>query len=379
MRKPRVIVVGGGPSGGACALGLARTGRFSVQVLDKSRYPRIKVCGSGLSPHALEMLQRLGIRDRFAARRGVIDTLMVRGPAGGEVRVASGIEAWVVPRVELDAGILRAAGELGVELHEDTKVLALLRDGAGQVAGVRTEAGELEADLVVCADGSPSRFSTDPRPKTTIRTLMGWWRGTPWDGRTAHMIWDRRLAGYYAWMFPEPDGVVNIGLTIPESAPEAARLKPLFQALLDEHWGEGLRRAEPVGKWMGHPAVITTGLGPIVERRAIWAGEAARLVSPGSVEGISFALESGITAAATIAGGLDVRGAAPGLSWSARAAYRARTAAHVLPKFWAGEAVARAARQPWARELGRRVVEGRGNLWINQALGTMLGDSRPTA
>jgi flavin-dependent dehydrogenase len=376
MRKPKVIIVGGGPSGGACALALTQTGRFDVLVLDKSVYPRVKVCGSGLSPHALRMLDRLGVRDRFAPRHGVIDTMIVKGPAGSEMRLSAGIEAWVVPRVELDQGVVGAAVELGAEFREGTKVLALVRDAQDTVVGVKTEAGDLEADLVVCADGSPSRFSRDDRPRTTIRTLMGWWRGTPWDGRAAHMIWDRRLDGYYAWMFPEPGGVVNIGLTIPEHAPAASRLKELFQELLDEHWGDGLRDAELVGKWMGHPAVISTSVGPIAERRAAWVGEAARLVSPGSVEGISFALESGITAAEFIDGHFDLR---RGLSPLACAGYRARTAANVLAKFWVGEGVARAARSPRARVVGERVVRGPAGAWLNRTISRVLGEARPAA
>ena len=209
-RRPKIIVVGGGPSGGACALTLARTGRFDVLMLDKSTYPRVKVCGSGLSPHAIKMLDRLGLRERFAPHHGDIHTVLVRGPEGGELRLDAGITAWVVPRTELDHGIVQEAVQHGAEFREGTKVLGLLRDADGVTAGVTTEAGELEADFVVCADGSPSRFSADGRPKSTIRTLVGWWRGTPWNGHEAHMIWDRRLAGYYAWMFPEPGGVVNI-------------------------------------------------------------------------------------------------------------------------------------------------------------------------
>jgi len=376
MRKTRVIVVGGGPSGGSCALALAQTGRYEVMVLDKSKYPRVKVCGSGLSPHALKMLDRLGIRARFAAIHGVIDTMIVRGPDGGEMRLRSGIQAWVVPRVELDAGIVRAACELGAELREETKVLDLVRDGRGKVVGVKTEGGELEADLVVCADGSPSRFSRDETPKTTIRTLMGWWRGTPWNGTAAHMIWDRRLAGYYAWMFPEPGDVVNIGLTIPEDAAETGRLKGLFQELLDEHWGVGLEGAEQVGKWMGHPAVITTRVGPIAESHAVWVGEAARMVSPGTVEGIGFALETGITAAGVIG-----RAFTPerGLSPLAIAGYRARLAASMLPKFVAGEAVARAVQVPQLRVFADQLVHGSAMAWFNRAIRLVLGDNRDEA
>jgi flavin-dependent dehydrogenase len=295
MRRPKVIVIGGGPSGGACALELSRGARFEVIVVDKSVYPRVKVCGSGLSPHALRMLDHLGLRDRFAPRHCAIEKMTLRGPDGGELEFDAGIEAWVVPRVELDHGIVQAAVASGAQFSEGTKVLSLLRDAAGMVLGVQTEDQQIEADLVVCADGSPSRFSLDKRPKTTIHTLMGWWRGTPWGDHSAQMVWDRRLAGYYAWRFPEPGGVVNIGLTIPEHAPEGERLKELFQALLDEYWGEGLRGAEQIGKWMGHPAVISRSVGKVAESRALWVGEAARLVSPGTVEGISFALESGIT------------------------------------------------------------------------------------
>ncbi|HEY8377309.1 MAG TPA: NAD(P)/FAD-dependent oxidoreductase [Nannocystis sp.] len=373
MRKPKVIVVGAGPSGGACALSLARTGQFELLVLDKSRYPRVKVCGSGLSPHALAMLDRLEVRQRFRPNHAVIDTLVVRSPTGEERHLVAGVQAWIVPRVELDHGIVQAAVELGAEFREGVKVVELLRDGAGVVRGVKSDAGEFEADLVVCADGSPSRFSTDPRPKTTIRTIMGWWRGTPWSGRAVHMFWDPRLSGYYAWMFPEPGGVVNIGLTIPETAPEAGRLKGLFQDLLDDYWADGLRDAEQVGKWMGHPAVITSRVGPIAEARAIWVGEAARLVSPGTVEGIGFALESGIVAADVIARHFTT---ARGLSPLACAGYRARVAASMLPKFWVGEAVARGSQIPLVRKLADRVVQGPAAAWLNRTISAVLGDNR---
>jgi|JI6StandDraft_1071083.scaffolds.fasta_scaffold00212_13 flavin-dependent dehydrogenase len=373
MRKPKIIIVGAGPSGGACALKLAQTGSYEVQVLDKSRYPRVKVCGSGLSPHAQDMLERLGLRRGLIPRRGVIDTLQVRGPDGDQRSLNAGIEAWVVPRVELDNGIIRAAVERGAEFREGVKVLELLRDGADAVRGVKTEAGELEADLVICADGSPSRFSRDERPKTTIRTLMGWWRGTPYSGsRTAHMFWDRRLAGYYAWMFPEPDGVVNIGLTIPESAPAAQRLKDLFQDLLDEYWAEGVRDAELVGKWMGHPAVITNRVGPVAEARAMWIGEAARLVSPGSVEGIGFALESGIVAAGVVERGFT---GGEGLSTLARAGYRARLAASMLPKFWAGEGFARSIQIPQLRNVASKLYQSPAGAWLDRKIATVLGDN----
>jgi menaquinone-9 beta-reductase len=349
-------------------LSLARAGRAEVVVLDKSSYPRVKVCGSGLSPHALDVVQRLGLRRTIEPYHVPMRGITARGPGGAEVHLRGAKGAWVVPRRELDQAIVRAAEAAGAILHEDTKVTALVRDAAGRVRGVETTRGALEADFVVCANGSPSRFEVDESPREGIRTLMGWWRGVrlpaPDEGV---MIWDERLDGYYAWAFPEPQGVVNIGLTIPEGSPHASRLKALFQELLDEHFGAALRGAEPLGKQMGHPATVTTRVGPIVEASALWCGEAARLVSPGSVEGIGFAMESGMVAAEQLRG-LDPTA---GLGPLQQARYRARTAVRMLPRFWAGEAFTRVMRSPTVRRLATRVASPR---WLSERAAALVGE-----
>ncbi len=353
MRKPKVVIVGAGPSGGACALALAMTDRSEVVLLDKSHYPRQKTCGSGLSPHALSILTRLQLMPQLRQQHVRMRALTATGPGGGHFRISTGRDAWVIPRVELDHQIAQTAVAFGATFHEQVKGLALLRDPSGQVCGVKTDKGDFEADLVVCADGSPSRFSTDTRPKSTIRTLMGWWRGATFPAEEGFMVWDRRLAGYYAWVFPEPGGITNVGLTIPEHAADARRLKPLFQELLDEHFAAGLRDAEQIGRWKGHPAVVSTSVGTIIEPRAIWVGESARLVSPGTVEGISFALESGIMAATQIG---SYFGQQRGFSPLACRGYQALTSARMMPKFWAGEAFVRAMQSPSARHLGDSVM-----------------------
>src|SRR5580693_4016201 len=55
-----VIVVGAGPAGSTTAAYLARSG-LDVLMLEKTRFPREKVCGDGLTPRAVKALTAMGI------------------------------------------------------------------------------------------------------------------------------------------------------------------------------------------------------------------------------------------------------------------------------------------------------------------------------
>lgn len=67
-----VIVVGAGPGGSSAANFLAREG-VKVLLLDKSAFPRDKVCGDGMTPQAVYWLDRLGCAaDVLAHTKGCI-------------------------------------------------------------------------------------------------------------------------------------------------------------------------------------------------------------------------------------------------------------------------------------------------------------------
>jgi menaquinone-9 beta-reductase len=55
-----VIVVGAGPAGSTTAYHLAQSGA-DVLVLEKSSFPREKVCGDGLTPRAVKAITSMGI------------------------------------------------------------------------------------------------------------------------------------------------------------------------------------------------------------------------------------------------------------------------------------------------------------------------------
>ena len=55
-----VIIVGAGPGGSTAAYHLAQAG-LDVLLLEKTEFPRDKVCGDGLTPRAVKQLVNMGI------------------------------------------------------------------------------------------------------------------------------------------------------------------------------------------------------------------------------------------------------------------------------------------------------------------------------
>src|SRR2546429_9576376 len=79
-RTADVVVVGAGPGGSSAAYHLARHG-LSVLLLEKTEFPREKVCGDGLTPRAVRQLIRMGIDTGPEA--GWVRNKGLRIPGGG--------------------------------------------------------------------------------------------------------------------------------------------------------------------------------------------------------------------------------------------------------------------------------------------------------
>ena len=320
-RDADVIVVGAGPSGATAAYYLAHAG-LSVLLLEKSRFPREKVCGDGLTPRAVKSLVAMGVD--VSEEAGWLRNKGLRVIGGGlrlelpwpELSSYPGY-GLVRARASLDETLARRAQAAGARLLEGTTVTSPVLDDDGRIAGVRVKAeGEertFRSRVVVAADGNSSRLSVamglrkraDRPLGVAVRTyytsprhdddyLESWL--DLWDG-------DRLLPGY-GWIFGMGDGTSNVGLGLLNTSEAFGNTD--YRALLvrwlrsmPEEWGYvEENRTEPV-----RGAALPMGFNrtPHYYRGLLLAGDAAGMVNPFNGEGIAYAMESGEILARVVA------------------------------------------------------------------------------
>ena len=176
MRSPSTydaIVIGAGPAGTSTALTLARNG-WSVAIVEKSPFPRRKVCGEYISASNLVLLDRLEIGDAWRMNAG--PEIRRVGFFSGETCVEAPMpDAKYRPfakdgfgralgRDVLDALLLQAARSAGAAILQPCRAVAIDRDGDMQRVRIQArdensgdETTTLRTPVIVAAHGSWER------------------------------------------------------------------------------------------------------------------------------------------------------------------------------------------------------------------------------
>ncbi len=299
-KQPEVVVVGGGPAGLAAAVALGRED-IHVLVIERSTWPRDKVCGEGLMPVGVEALHQLGVFDQ-------IDTDHLRPFLGirwisedgscAEAEFASG-PGYGIRRTALSRALFDAASRIpSVELWPDTRLVNMETRTDEMILGVcRNGRNEtIRARLVIGADGRNSK----------VRKLAGL-EGKPavsmqrWGARQHFEVrpWSNHVEvwwsdGMEAYVTPSGSRQVEVAFLWDKTRFTPKRKgRDLVAGLLEQF--PALRAK--LGRELPSPLSPAAGIGPLAlgsssstAHRVLLIGDALGYVDGITGEGISVAL-----------------------------------------------------------------------------------------
>jgi flavin-dependent dehydrogenase len=169
----------------------------------------------------------------------------------------------------------------------------------------------VRARFVVAADGASSRFAGAAGVRRNPRRPLGIaarryyrtsYRPGPWLDVWMDLWEGDAILPGYGWLFPLPDGVVNVGAGLLNTFKgfrdvSAQRLFGAFVGMLGDF---GIEEATAEGRTLSGPLPMGFTRSPAALPGMLVVGDAAGLVNPFNGEGIAYAMESGEVAAELI-------------------------------------------------------------------------------
>jgi geranylgeranyl reductase family protein len=281
-----VIVVGGGPAGASCGSFCAK-GNLRTLILEKTTFPREKVCGDCINPACWPVLDRLGISGAILdCAHAKLDHVRFVPRTGRSTDVAfavSGRGAIAIRRSRFDSILLNHARQSGAEVLENTKVRRVAKNEKWRV---ETDRGNFAASYLVAADGRNSSVARmlNLLPATSRdRVALQTHTEAPHMSNTGVTL--QLLSIGYCGFCPVGEDSLNVCLV--SHPDDMHRLR---------RWAEARFSIPGNHEWRTITPLSRAPICPI-SGTLLLAGDAARVVEPFTGDGVYYAIASGEHAA----------------------------------------------------------------------------------
>lgn len=298
--KYDVIVVGGSCSGAAAGYLLAQNG-LDVLIVDKSSFPRDKLCGGMVTEKALALLIDVYgdiSKDEIINSSYSAYGIFLKG-AGKICKFTNNRRhIYIVERTIFDDYFFRKAKEMGCEVITGSKVTEII-NGA-----VQLESGMIiNADNIIGSDGANSIIRKSVTGSINKKTFsVGMEVDISYDDLDSDADYYPKIySGYvsygYIWSFPKRD-YLTVGIWGPPYSNKISLKKILVDFLRSELNYE----IQPDKPLKAFPVPLHNLTKTPYKGNVLLAGDAAGFVEPVTGEGIYFAILSGKLVAQAILG-----------------------------------------------------------------------------
>lgn len=299
METSDVIIIGGGPAGSSCAHQLRQQG-FDVLILDKSQFPRNKVCAGWVTP---EVMQTLDIDLQDYARSRLLQPIRsFRTSRIGNADIYTqydDVVSYGIRRSEFDHYLLERSG---VDCRMNEAVKSIVRNDTGWIINERYSAPMLVGAgghfcPVARHLGAHVGASEAPVAAQEVEFEMNpqQSQACPVKAETPELFFTPDLKGY-GWVFRKGN-FLNIGL----GRQDQNKLSMHVDAFIKELKQAGRIPEDIPEKLHGHAYLLYNDAPRrVYDEGVLLIGDSAGLAYQQSGEGIRPAIESALLAATTI-------------------------------------------------------------------------------
>ncbi len=320
------IIVGAGPAGSTCATLLAKKDR-NVLLLEKSKFPRDKICGDGISGKSVAILNEIGLIEEINSSDHVkVSGVVITSPKGTRVEIEVPIDenlppAYICRRYIFDNILFEKARSFSnVDVLQGFEVTDIIKEDS-YVVGVRGldsngEERVFKGKIVVGADGALSVLrqklsninGIDKRH--TIIAIRAYYKNVVGTKNKYEFHIIKTLMPGYFWIFPLENNLSNVGLAIEMKDKENKNLnlKEVFFDIVNNNpmFKERFRNAELLDDIKGWTLPLGSKTTKSYGNGFLLIGDAAALIDPLTGEGIGNAMWSAQLAAKTIDRALEI-------------------------------------------------------------------------